>query len=190
LRSVTAVQTADGKLLNRYPLRLMPQPRREAIAVLNYALTQVVETGTARRLHTLLGDHAGVAPVIAGKTGTSNDRRDSWFVGYTADRLGVVWVGQDDNSPAGVTGSNAAMPVWAGMFRELPLQSVDLRMPDGAHWLWVDRGTGDLTGQHCDGAVQVPFVVGSEPAGRTECFRALGHGDEKSFWRKWFDKDD
>ena len=49
LRSVTAVQTAEGELLNRYPLRLMPQPRRDAIAVLNFALTQVVETGTARR---------------------------------------------------------------------------------------------------------------------------------------------
>ena len=126
--------------------------------------------------------------MVAGKTGTSNDRRDSWFVGYTADRLGVVWVGLDDNSPAGVTGSNAAMQVWARMFRGLPLSPVDLRMPDGAHWLWVDRTDGRLTGQHCQEAIQVPYVEGSEPSQGTECLRAMGQGDEEAFWKKWFDK--
>ncbi len=55
LRAVTAVQTPDGDLLNRYPLRLRPLPRREAVAVLNYALTQVVETGTARELPAITG---------------------------------------------------------------------------------------------------------------------------------------
>ncbi len=191
LRSVTAVQTSGGKLLSRYPLRLLPQPRREAIAVLNYALTQVVENGTARRLSALLGSAwTQQRPLIAGKTGTSNDRRDSWFVGYTADRLGVVWVGHDDNSPAGVTGSNAAMRVWARLFKELPLQSLDLRMPDGAHWVWIDASSGKLTGENCNGAVQIPFVVGSEPAASTECLRAMGHGDEESFWKKWFEKNE
>jgi penicillin-binding protein 1B len=179
LRSVTAVQTAEGESLNRYPLRLMPQPRREAIAVLNYALTQVVAGP---------GFQARPA-VIAGKTGTSNDRRDSWFVGYTADRIGVVWVGQDDNSPAGVTGSNAAMRVWANLFRQLPLQSVDLRMPDKAHWLWADREQGLLTGEHCESAAQVPFIIGSEPTGVTACYEAMGHRDEESFWNRLFRKD-
>ena len=191
LRSVTSVQTAEGESLNRYPLRLMPQPRREAIALLNFALTQVIERGTARGLPAQLGRDAQAKPVvIAGKTGTSNDRRDSWFVGYTADRIGVVWVGLDNNKPAGVTGSNAAMRVWADLFRHLPLQSVDLRMPDEAHWLWVDEENGLLTGEHCTPAVQIPFITGSEPTGHTECFRAMGQGDEDSFWNKWFKKNE
>ncbi len=119
LRSVLAVETAEGGELVRYPLRMLPQPRREAISVLNYALTQVVEQGTASGLPALLGK-----PVtVAGKTGTTNDRRDSWFVGYTRNRVAVAWVGNDDNRPAGVTGSNAAMQVWARLFRELPLES-------------------------------------------------------------------
>ncbi len=117
LRSVIAVQTADGDELVRYPLRMMPQPHREAISVLNYALTQVVEQGTARALPGLLGK----AGSVAGKTGTTNDRRDSWFVGYTRNQVAVTWVGKDDNSPAGVTGSNAAMQLWAGLFRQLPI---------------------------------------------------------------------
>jgi membrane peptidoglycan carboxypeptidase len=97
-----AVQTADGDDLIRYPLRMLPQPRREAIGVLNYALTQVVEQGTAKALPGLLGKPG----TVAGKTGTTNDRRDSWFVGYTRNHVAAAWVGEDDNSPAGVAGAD------------------------------------------------------------------------------------
>jgi penicillin-binding protein 1B len=184
LRAVTAVQTAEGGELVRYPLRLMPQPNREAIGVLNYALTQVVERGTAKALPGLLGSEV----TVAGKTGTTNDRRDSWFVGYTRDRIGVVWVGRDDNQPARVTGSNAAMRVWARLFRELPLEPVDLRMPDGAYWLWVDRDDASVTGENCPGAVQIPFVSGSEPERISACLAALNEQDDESFWKKWVGK--
>ena len=163
----------------------MPQPRREAIGVLNYALTQVVERGTAKALPGLLGD----STVIAGKTGTTNDKRDSWFVGYTRDRVGVSWVGKDDNQPAGVTGSNAAMRVWARLFKTLPLEPVDLRMPDGAFWLWVEEPTGMLTGENCPGAVQIPFVAGSEPTQISGCLANLHDENDESFWRKWFGKE-
>ena len=183
LRAVIAVQTATGDDLVRYPLRLMPQARRDAIGVLNYALTQVVENGTAKALPGLLGD----STTVAGKTGTTNDRRDSWFVGYTRDRIGVAWVGRDDNRPASVTGSNAAMRVWARMFKTLPLEPVDLRMPDGASWLWVDRNGTAITGEHCPDAIQVPYVNGSQPAVQRSC--EPGENDDESFWRKWFDND-
>ena len=184
LRSVIAVQTADGGELVRYPMRLMPQTQREAIGVLNYALTQVVQQGTAKALPALLGNSA----LIAGKTGTTNDRRDSWFVGYTRDRLGVAWVGLDDNGPARVTGSNAAMRVWAELFKDLPLEPVDLRMPDGAFWLWVDDETGALTAESCPGAIEMPFVSGSEPTTATECMAALDEDNDESFWSKWIDR--
>ncbi len=183
LRSLIAVQTADGDELVRYPLRMLPQPNRDAIAVLNYALTQVVEQGTAKALPGLIGQDR----TIAGKTGTTNDRRDSWFVGYTRNQVAVTWVGEDDNRPAGVTGSNAAMRLWAGLFRELPNESVDLRMPDGAYWLWVDGNSGLLTLEDCDGAIQVPFVDGSGPSETTACMSAL-QDDEESFWRKLLGK--
>jgi penicillin-binding protein 1B len=183
LRSLIAVQTADGDELVRYPLRMLPQPNRDAIAVLNYALTQVVEQGTAKALPGLIGQDR----TIAGKTGTTNDRRDSWFVGYTRNQVAVTWVGEDDNRPAGVTGSNAAMRLWAGLFRELPIESVDLRMPDGAYWLWVDGNSGLLSLEDCDGAIQVPFVDGSGPSETTACMSAL-QDDEESFWRKLLGK--
>jgi penicillin-binding protein 1B len=186
LRSVIAVRTADGNELVRYPLRMMPLAHREAIGVLNYAMTQVVKQGTAKALPGLLGKQT----VIAGKTGTTNDRRDSWFVGYTRRRIAVVWVGEDDNRPAGVTGSNAAMHLWAGLFRELPIDSLDLRMPDGASWLWVDPANGRLTAEHCPGAVQIPFVDGSGPGEITDCLAKVQGDEKESFWRKWFGKKD
>jgi penicillin-binding protein 1B len=184
LRSVIAVQAADGEELVRYPLRMLPQPRREAIAVLNYALTQVVEQGTARALPGLIGR----SMTVAGKTGTTNDRRDSWFVGYTRNRVAVTWVGEDDFSPAGVTGSNAAMRLWAGFFRQLSLEPVDLRMPDGAHWLWVDESSGTLSAESCPGAVQIPFVEGSGPLEMSPCLAQSRHEEKESFWRKIFGK--
>jgi len=184
LRAVIAVQTTDGNELVRYPLRMMPLARREVIGVLNYAMTQVVRQGTAKALPGLLGKQT----VIAGKTGTTNDRRDSWFVGYTLKRIAVVWVGEDDNRPAGVTGSNAAMRLWAGLFRELPVESLDLRLPDGASWLWVDQDSGALTAEDCPGAIQLPFVDGSGPGEFTTCLESTRVDEKESFWRKWFGK--
>ncbi len=209
LRSVTAVLTPHGDLLSRYPLRLMPLDNREAVVILNFALTQVVEQGTARRLHGLLGNDT----LIAGKTGTTNERRDSWFVGYTQDRVAVSWVGRDDNRPAGVTGSNAAMRLWAGLFQHLPIEAVDLRMPEGAKYVWVDKQQQALTAPSCPGAVQIPFIEGTEPRESTKCLKKRGMEGrdvetldlinkgskkqnmeeqdgkkKKSFWRKWFER--
>ena len=214
LRSVTAVLTPHGDLLSRYPLRLMPLDHRDAVVLLNFALTRVVDEGTARRLHGLLGNDT----LIAGKTGTTNERRDSWFVGYTQDRVAVSWVGLDDNRPAGVTGSNAAMRVWAGLFRHLPMEAVDLRMPEGAHYVWVDKQQQALTAPSCPGAVQIPFIEGTEPRASTRCLKQRGldkrdlQGQnlekqdrekqdrekqeqekqdgkkKKSFWKKWFER--
>jgi len=186
LRSVTAVQTSQGNLINRYPLRLMPLDNREAIALLNFAMTRVVREGTANKLNELTGNNE----LIAGKTGTTNERRDSWFVGYTRDRVAVTWVGRDDNKPAAVTGSNAAMRVWASLFKQLPESAVDLRMPDGANFVWVDKRQNALTDPSCQGAVQIPFIDGTEPTTTTACLDQLGGKSKKSLWRKWFEGND
>ncbi len=186
LRSVTAVLTPEGDLLSRYPLRLRPLEHREAVALLNFALTQVVEQGTARNLHGLLGNNT----LIAGKTGTSNERRDSWFVGYTRERVAVSWVGRDDNRPAAVTGGNAAMRIWAGLFQHLPFDAVDLRMPDGANFVWVDKQQQALTGPTCPRAVQIPFIEGTEPKATTKCLEKQLDKNRKSLWRKWFEDKD
>ena len=193
LRAVTEVQTAEGESLSRYPLRLQPLQDRAAVSVLNYALTEVTRSGTARALPGLLGSRQPVA----GKTGTTNDKRDSWFVGYTGNLLGVAWVGRDDNQPAGVTGANAAMRIWAELFRQLPRTAVDLRTPEGAHYLWVQPEFGLLSDERCADAEQMPFVDGSEPEVMDACLRRLGADPDRrpprereSIWERWFGDDD
>jgi penicillin-binding protein 1B len=180
---VTAVLTTGGETLSNYPLRLMPLDNRGAVALVNFALTRVVERGTARQLQGLLGSSTR----LAGKTGTTNERRDSWFAGYSGNRVGVTWVGRDDNRPAGVTGSNAAMRVWAGLFSELPLEPVDLQMPEGANYVWVDIDRQALTGDNCPRAVQMPFIEGTEPRAMTRCLEKQAMKNRKSLWRKWFE---
>ncbi len=100
----------------------------------------------------------------------------------------MTWVGVDDNSPAGVTGGNAALPLWAGLFRTLPLKPVDLDMPEGAYWAWVDPELNALSDESCAGAVQLPFIEGTEPRSVSRCLERLDTKNRKSFWRKWFDK--
>ena len=165
---------------------MMPLENRDAVALINFALAQVVERGSARNLHSLLGSKTR----IAGKTGTTNERRDSWFVGYTRDRVAAVWVGRDDNRPAQVTGSNAALWVWAEFFRYVPRLAVDLGMPDGAGYLWVDVLQYAQTDPSCPGAVQIPFINGTEPQATTKCLNKLNRKNGKSLWEKWFKGND
>ncbi len=178
LRAVTSVLDSEGQPLNRYPLRLNPIKRRDAVAVLNYALTQVAERGTARSIAGKLP--AGLA--IAGKTGTTNERRDSWFVGYTQERLGVVWVGLDDNRPAGVTGSNGAMQIWAKLFAAIPARSFKAETAEGAGWYWVNRETGELSAENCPDVERMMFLENGLPEQVSKCLQK--QAKDKPWWRK------
>ncbi len=66
---------------------------------------------------------------------------------------------------------------------------VSLDMPEGAYWLWVDPERVELSDESCAGAVQVPFIEGTEPDRETPCRARLSGRDKQPFWRKWFDKD-
>ncbi|RFF29100.1 penicillin-binding protein 1B [Wenzhouxiangella sediminis] len=170
IRAVREVVDRDGKTIARYPLRLKPLPQRESLALLDFALRRVVTHGTGRSLAGMLADDPGVR----GKTGTTNDRRDAWFVGYTSDWLGVVWTGRDDNRPAGVGGASTALPVWAGLFDELPTRAVRPGWPDSVEWFWVDWPHARLAAEHCEGAVAVPFIAGSQPETLSDCLEKRG----------------
>ena len=82
------------------------------------------------------------------------------------------------------------MRVWAGLFRHLTLEPVDLRMPDGANFVWVDKQQQALTHPSCPGAEQIPFIDGTEPKAETKCLKARNAKDKKSLWRKWFERKD
>ncbi|NBB92119.1 MAG: penicillin-binding protein 1B [Gammaproteobacteria bacterium] len=170
IRAVRDVVDRDGRSIARYPLRLRPLPQRDALALLDFALRRVVTHGTASALPRLLGSDPG----IRGKTGTTNDQRDAWFVGYTADWLGVVWAGRDDNRPAGVGGASTALPIWADLFSRLPLRPVRPARPEAVEWFWIDWPEPLLADEDCDGALAVPFIAGSQPEALSECIERRG----------------
>jgi penicillin-binding protein 1B len=109
LRAVRSVIGDDGAALQRYPLEIDQASDPATVYALNQALVQVMERGTGRTVRAELP--RGVT--VAGKTGTSDDLRDSWFAGFTNDRLVVAWLGADDNRPIGLTGSSGAAKIWA-----------------------------------------------------------------------------
>ena len=134
LRAIREVTTQDGKPLQRYPLAVEQAFPPEPIYLLAAAMQGVVREGTGQGLKSFLPPEIAVA----GKTGTTDEQRDAWFAGFTGDRLGVVWVGYDDNRAARLSGSAAALPIWGDMMAALAPEPLALARPD-THRDGVDR---------------------------------------------------
>jgi penicillin-binding protein 1A len=129
--------------------------------VMTSMLQTVVQRGTGRRA-------AALARPVAGKTGTTNDTKDAWFVGFTPELLAGVWVGFDSERSLGrrETGGQAAAPIWTA-FMQKALEGrpvVDFPVPDGVSFVQVDRGTGLRAVEGQDAELEV-FVKGTEPTG-------------------------
>jgi penicillin-binding protein 1B len=165
LHAVEAVLGADGRPLKRVEVELAPGDLVAASRLVNHALREAVIDGTARAL----GSTGAARFAPAGKTGTSNDQRDSWFAGYTGDRLAVVWVGRDDNRETGLYGATGAMRVWAGLIENVPGRPLAPRHGTDPVLAWVDPGTQGWTEPGCPGARELPFIAGWTPTRRAPC---------------------
>ncbi|MCX4026327.1 penicillin-binding protein 1B [Endozoicomonas sp. SM1973] len=165
LRTIRAVLDAEGKPLQRYPLAIQQVIPSEYVHLLQYAMQEVMREGTGRRAYRLLNNKVRVA----GKTGTSNEQRDSWFAGYSEDYLAVVWMGHDDNKPTPVTGSSGALRVWTDFMFNVNPKSLRPKVPDQVRYVWVDEISGMLANESCAGARYLPFIKGSEPQEESSC---------------------
>ncbi len=163
LKVIREVLDTKGKPLKRYPLQSRKAINERAIYLVNYVLNQVTKTGTAKYLKQTLNQD------FAGKTGTSDNLRDSWFAGFSDNKLAVVWLGRDDNNSSGLTGSAGALRLWADLFKHMKVQSFSLASPDGVNKRWIDIKTGLLSDKNCQGTVELPFIKGSEPTETAEC---------------------
>jgi penicillin-binding protein 1B len=116
---------------------------------------------------------AGFTRDAAGKTGTTNDLRDAWFVGFTPELLTVVWVGLDNNQPLGMSGAQAALPIWtAFMTKALAGRpNIGFDAPGGISFVEVDRDTGQLATPICPRVTVEAFLSGTEPHGACEIHR-------------------
>ncbi|MEQ1104546.1 penicillin-binding protein 1B [Acinetobacter ursingii] len=164
-RAIRSVVDANGHVLERFGLNVQQTIDPSAAYILNYGLQQVMRSGTGKAAYNTLSPDLN----LAGKSGTTNDTRDSWFAGYSGNYLAVVWLGLDDNKITGLTGSSGALPVWTNVMKQLRQQPVNLRQTDDVQWQWIDSATGHLSAQGCEGAMYIPLMRNNAPRQATVC---------------------
>jgi penicillin-binding protein 1B len=158
--SIKEVMTADGRVLEKQHIGVEETLQPATAFLVTDFLEGVFERGTARSAR-----RAGFHWTAAGKTGTTDDERDAWFAGYTPDLLVVVWVGYDDNHSLGLSGAQAALPIWVEFMKEVlrGRPSQDFLPPPGVVQVAVDPATGEIAHAGCPTRVTELFIAGTEP---------------------------
>jgi penicillin-binding protein 1B len=186
LKAIREVLTQDDKPLRRYPLAVEQAFPPEPMYLLTAALQDVVREGTAQGMKNWLPPETAAA----GKTGTTDDQRDAWFAGFTGDRVGVVWIGYDDNRAARLSGAGAALPVWGELIASLNPEPLALAKPQGIEHVLIDPQSGLRADRLCEGAREVPFAQGSAPTAHAPCATSVGIAVERSVERakSWLER--
>lgn len=183
LRSIRNVLTADGQPLKRYPFQIQQRFDSGAIYLLQNAMQRTMSEGTGRSVYSQLPRSLA----LAGKTGTSNDSRDSWFAGFSQDVLAVVWLGRDDNGPTPLTGATGALQVWTDFMRKADPLPLDMPVPDNVVQAWIDANSGQGTDPSCPNAVQMPYIRGSQPVAGPACGIQAPVNEVMDWVRGWLD---
>ena len=171
-RSFTKITDAKQRVLLNNPSHAQKNLDADTHFLVNTALQEVVRSGTAKAN---LGTF-GAQYKLAGKTGTTDDYRDSWFAGYAGNYLVVVWLGRDDNKSTGLSGASGALVVWREIVKRLPLRPVSFEQPDNI----VLRRVKNSLSKTCDSARQLPFIRGIEPGHEVLCEKADTENDSKN----------
>jgi len=179
LRSIQSVTANDNMALQRYALSVRQVANPSAVYLLNTALQGVMKEGTGRSAYQYLPADYG----LVGKTGTTDELRDSWFAGFSGDYLAVVWLGRDDNKPSKLTGASGALKVWSKVMQAISKQPVHLTQPDDVEYSWVGP-FGRRANEFCADAVQYPYIKGSAPLEYSPCVGAIGETLERA--GNWF----
>ncbi len=164
LTTIREVTDDQFNLLTRIPLSSQEVFDRRAMIQLQRAMIGVTEEGTARYLKNRFEEKT-----FAGKTGTTNDLRDSWFAGFANRYLTVVWLGNDENHPIGLTGSSGALRVWADIMNRVDDSSLKLSPDPELEWIYVDEIKGGETKKGCENTALLPFDKGMKPDFSSEC---------------------
>lgn len=164
VNAIRQVVDQKGQIIERYAITDVNAITPEHAYLLNHGLQSVVRYGTARAINTHFSPNLG----MAGKTGTTNDGRDSWFAGYSGNYVTVVWLGYDDNRVTNLTGSTGALPVWINIMKQL--QQKPVSFPDNPliTWQWIDR-SGDLSAANCNGVMYIPMLQRTVPHRISPC---------------------
>ncbi|GFD90603.1 penicillin-binding protein 1B [Tenacibaculum sp. KUL152] len=185
LHTVTSVVTAENALLWKKAEYYSQRTDEAATYLLNYALYKVTTDGTAKRVGANFGNIN-----MAGKTGTTDDYRDSWFSGFDRNNVVTVWVGNDDNQPVNLTGAGGALPVFINYMRSQSPKSLSRRFPEGLGIAHFDARSGAVVVAGCAGSLSVPAILDVLPPPQQDCSgRPVKDKDtkkEKSWWERIF----
>ncbi|TYK67351.1 penicillin-binding protein 1B [Colwellia echini] len=151
--AITKILSADNEVLWQVGETGKQRISAESAYLVDYALGQVTKVGTARSLTWRLNSKD-----IAGKTGTSNDLRDSWFIGYDAKHLVTTWLGKDNNLTTGLTGSSGALPLFADFMKKQGVVNKIEQTPAGVEPTLFEIKTGNAVTEDCANTVVYPAV--------------------------------
>jgi penicillin-binding protein 1B len=161
---VTVLQVADEKdrVLEQHHAAVPERAvHEESVYLLTDLLRGVLNEGTAASARAM-----GFTADAAGKTGTTNDYRDAWFSGFTPDLLCVVWVGFDDNTEVGLSGTRAALPIWVDFMKSALAGVAPTPFPpppENVVFVTIDSDTGLLATPACPKTRSEAFIAGTEP---------------------------
>ena len=151
LSALRSVVDNDGEVLYQSIPRVSQSVDQQAAWLTTYAMKRGVSEGTGRFLQ---GQFAWAG--LAGKTGTSNDSRDSWFVGVDGREVTTIWLGRDDNKPTKLTGSSGALRVYADYLKQRTPEQLLLPWPTGIATASFTRTPEGALEFDCDGTVKLP----------------------------------
>ena len=175
LRSIREITTQDGKVIDRFSMSSIKAIEPAPHYLVVRTMQQIPRRGTATAMKEKISPDLN----IAGKTGTTDSYRDSWFAGFSGNLTTVVWVGNDQNKSTSLSGGKGALRIWMDIMKQLPLTPLQISEPEGIVIRTIDPQTGALAGRGCSGgrAVDVPFIAGSEPSYYNACVSEPVHND-------------
>lgn len=182
LHSITAIMSPDNNLLWNFDVAEEQRVDEQATYLLNYALHKVTLEGTAKAIRAKFPDIN-----MAGKTGTTDDYRDSWFSGFDKNILVTSWIGKDNNQPVNLSGASGAMQLFIGYQQQQEPKSLVRRFPDGLGIAHFDIATGELSKAGCSETFSVPAITGALPPVPKTCSGESTVPDKpKSLWDRIF----
>jgi penicillin-binding protein 1B len=162
VRPLTSITTVveNGKPRGVVPVESRLVARADTTFLVTNMMRSVLDEGTGASARA-----NGFALDAAGKSGTTNDLRDAWFIGFTPELLTVVWVGFDNNQPIGLSGSQAALPIWTAFMKRATAGRKDTHFqpPDDIVFVDIDKDTGKLARPGCPKIISEAFLMGTQP---------------------------
>jgi penicillin-binding protein 1B len=162
---VLAVMDQKDQLMKRFDQQNDVPFTDALLAVTLDGMTKTPKIGTARAAQA-----AFPGLNFAAKTGTTNQQKDSWFVGITGDYSSTVWLGDDDNVPLSITGSTGALKVWVDFTKNVNPRSLPDTLPNGAARYNVLDSKFEIAADRCKDKTPLAFILGTEPKDSTSCF--------------------